>query len=61
MSPDPSVAHAVGALRDVRDGDRDELLCLARKSAVREHLLAEGLERVMDVGRKALADVGQFA
>jgi hypothetical protein len=29
---------AIGALRDVRDGDRDELLCLARKGAVREHL-----------------------
>ena len=53
--------NAIGALRDMRDGDRDELLCLARKGAVREYLLAEGLERDMDVGRKPLADVGQFA
>jgi hypothetical protein len=26
----------IGALRDVREGDRDELLCLARQRAVRE-------------------------
>ena len=38
-------ANAVRALRDVRNGDSDQVLGLARQCAVGEHSLVEGLER----------------
>jgi hypothetical protein len=34
-------ADAVGALRDMGDGDGDQLLCLDRQCAIREYLLAD--------------------
>ena len=41
-------ADAVGALRDMGDGDGDQLLCLDRQFAIREYLLAERLEGVVE-------------
>jgi len=52
-------ADAVGALRDMGDGDGDQLLCLDRQCAIREYLLAERLEGVVDFRSEPLARIRQ--
>ena len=52
-------ADAVGALRDMGDGDGDQLLCLDRRCAIREYLLAERLEGVVDFRSEPLARIRQ--
>ena len=52
-------ADAVGALRDMGDGDGDQLLCLYRQCAIREYLPAERLEGVVDFRSEPLARIRQ--
>jgi hypothetical protein len=54
-------ADAVGALGDVRDGDRDQLLGLAVQRALGEDLLAERLEGLVRARRELCPSVRDLA
>src|SRR5215208_2627637 len=52
---------AVWALRHMRDRYCNELLGLGRQRAIREHLLAERLEGIVDFGGESLTGFGQVS